>query len=73
MELWDVYNANREKNIGLSETHLQAEEVQAVKWATRKEIKGMIAEGVFIPYYPSLIDLIFDARRRYGAHGKSGD
>jgi len=47
---------------------LQKEEVQAVKWASRDEIKKMIEEGSFIGYYKSLIDLLFDSLNQYGAH-----
>ena len=55
-----------EKNIDISELKLQPEEVQAAKWASREEILKMIEDGVFIPYYPSLINLFFDSRRKYG-------
>ena len=57
-----------EKDVKLSETVLQAEEVQNVKWATREEIRQMITDHTFIPYYPSFIDLIFDSKARYGLH-----
>lgn len=57
-----------EKDVDLSETVLQPEEVQNVKWAERNEIKQMINDGVFIPYYPALIDLMFDSRKHYGMH-----
>ena len=59
-----------EKDTELCELVFQAEEVQNAKWATRNEIKQMISDGSFIPYYPSLIDIIFDSRRRYGVHTK---
>jgi len=55
-----------EKNIDISELKLQPEEVQAVRWASREEILEMINDGVFIPYYPSLINLFFDCRKKYG-------
>ena len=57
-----------EKEVNLNETVLQKEEVQNVRWATREEIRQMIADGVFIPYYSSLIDLLFDSRKHYGMH-----
>ena len=47
---------------------LQYEEVQSAKWATKQEILQMISNGTFIPYYPALIELLFDSRDRYGAH-----
>ena len=46
---------------------LQAEEVEAVKWATLEEILKMIDQGTFIPYHKSLINLLFDLRRGMGA------
>ena len=55
----------------ISELNLQYEEVESVKWATREEILSMIAAGTFVPYYPSLINMIFDMKNspvRYGAH-----
>lgn len=52
---------------------LQPEEVQAVRWASRQEIKDMIEAGTFIPYYPSLIDLIFDSHHRYGSHTRDDE
>ena len=39
---------------------LQPEEVSAARWAGREEIHRMIDDGVFIPYFHSLIDTIFD-------------
>ena len=48
--------------------HLQYEEVQAVRWATREEILRMIDDGEFIPYEKGLIDLLFFQRNHRGAH-----
>jgi len=47
---------------------LQESEVQRVKWATIEEIFAMLDTGEFIPYYKSLIQLLFDTRSKYGAH-----
>lgn len=58
------------KDIDLSELNLQYEEVQNAKWATREEILQMIEKEEFIPYYPSLINLFFDTRKKYGCHSK---
>ncbi len=55
----------------ISTLNLQYEEVESVKWATRQEILSMIADGTFVPYYPSLINMIFDMKNcpiQYGAH-----
>lgn len=60
----DYYLIQAEPN--LSELRLQAEEVQAVRWASRESIRQMIADGRFIPYRTSLIDLLFDMRSSYG-------
>ncbi|WP_156964294.1 hypothetical protein [Clostridium sulfidigenes] len=38
-----------------------------MKWASKEEIFSMIDSGEFIPYYQSLIQLFFDARKKYGA------
>lgn len=57
-----------EKELDLRELTLQYEEVQQVKWASFDEICKMLDEGVFIPYYKSLIQLLFDMRKQYGAH-----
>ena len=48
--------------------HLQYEEVQTVRWATREEIHRMIDDGEFIPYEKGLIDLLFFQRNHRGAH-----
>lgn len=50
------------QDIDLNSLTLQADEVQAVRWADRQEILDMIASGDFIPYQPSLIPLLFDLR-----------
>lgn len=45
---------------------LQYEEVAQVKWADLEEIRQMLAEGTFVPYHRSLIDLLFAMRERNG-------
>ncbi|KZE37810.1 NUDIX hydrolase [Bhargavaea cecembensis] len=60
----DVYLI--EKEIDLDQLTLQYEEVRDAKWATADEIEVMIEDDTFIPYYPSLIRLLFDIRRQYG-------
>ena len=62
----DFYLIEREVNI--NELSLQYEEVQKVKWASKEEILLMIESGEFIPYYQSLIQLLFDIRKQYGGH-----
>lgn len=55
-----------EENVALNTLTLQYEEVQNVKWASQVEILAMIRNGEFIPYYESLIQLLFDCRKKYG-------
>jgi len=59
-----------EKNVDINELTLQPEEVQAVKWAGREEILAMIEKGDFIPYYPELVNLFFQIRKKYGCISK---
>ena len=56
------------EDIDLDKLTLQETEVKAVKWAGREEIKKMIEDGSFIPYFPSLIDFMFEAKNGRGAH-----
>ena len=56
-----------EENVQLHKLTLQYEEVQNVKWASKEEILTMIKKGEFIPYYESLIQLLFDSRKKCGA------
>ena len=56
------------EDIVLNDLKLQSEEVADARWASRDEIKAMLSDGTFIPYYASLIDCLFDMRDRYGAH-----
>ncbi len=55
-----------EKNIKISDLRFQYEEVQNAKWASREEILEMIEKKEFIPYFPSLINLLFEIRGQYG-------
>lgn len=57
-----------EKEVKIDELKLQYEEVQRVKWASMEEIYQKSDEGTFIPYYKSLIQLLFDMRKKYGCH-----
>jgi isopentenyldiphosphate isomerase len=51
-----------EKDLDISRLTLQYEEVQSLKWAVKEDILKMVEDGTFIPYYPSMIDLLFDMR-----------
>ena len=57
-----------EEDVSPEQLRLQYEEVQAAKWASRQEILKMIENRKFIPYYPSLVDFIFDNRQLMGCH-----
>ncbi|MBQ7345187.1 MAG: NUDIX domain-containing protein [Oscillospiraceae bacterium] len=56
------------RDLDLSELHLQYEEVQAAKWASKEEILSMIDDGRFIPYHKALIELLFFLRDHQGTH-----
>lgn len=62
----DIYLV--EKEVSPDELSFQYEEVQDAKWATLEEILEMIEDGTFIPYYPSLIQFLFESRGKYGSH-----
>lgn len=64
----DVYII--EKDVDLNTLKLQYEEVEAVAWATKEEIMGMINEGSFIPYHKGFIELLFNMRERMGEISK---
>lgn len=50
---------------------LQAEEVEAVRWSSLKEILMMIDKGLFIPYEKSFIELLFRLRLHRDIHSRS--
>ncbi|WP_338067592.1 NUDIX domain-containing protein [Oceanobacillus picturae] len=56
-----------EYDVDLNELTLQAEEVQAVKWASKEEILKLIELKKFIPYYESIIAFLFEGRHHYGS------
>ncbi len=60
----DIYLT--EQDVELSSLRLRKEEVQAARWASQEEILAMIESGEFIPFYPSLIELLFDQRKHFG-------
>lgn len=59
-----------EADVDISTLQLQAEEVKQVRWATKEDIKGLISSGSFLPYYHSIIDMLFDMRKSYGSHAR---
>lgn len=67
----DIYLV--ERKIDICTLKLQYEEVKEVKWASLDEIKSMIDDGRFIPYYKSLIELMFSMRNTMGTHTRNDD
>lgn len=61
----DIYLLQQDVN--LEQLHLQAEEVQAVQWASLAKIEQMINEGLFIPYHQGLLPLFFAMQQQRGA------
>lgn len=56
------------QTVDLNAMQLQYEEVQQVRWASKKEILQMIEDGSFIPYEKSLIELLFYRKDHRSAH-----
>lgn len=61
----DIYLVETE--VDLDRLTLQESEVQAVQWADEATILERIQEGTFIPYYESMISLLFSMRKQWGA------
>ena len=57
-----------EKDINLEDLSLQPEEVQAVKWASKKQILKLISSNKFMPYYKGFIHALFDMKEFRGVH-----
>ncbi len=55
-----------EQEVDLKELHLQKEEVQAVRWASKEEVLKMQEEGTMVPYW--FLDRLFEVRG-CDAHG----
>lgn len=53
-------------DINLEDIKFQDNEVQAVKWASKKEILKMIKNKQFLLYYPSFIELLFEMKDNRG-------
>ncbi len=51
-----------EKDVEIDALKLQYEEVEKVKWASKEEILRMKEDGLFIPYKPEMIHLVFSFR-----------
>lgn len=53
-------------DVPLSALTVQAEEVQAVRWATREEVLQLLHDGAFAPYWESFLNLLFDLNSHLG-------
>lgn len=51
-------------DLELDGLRLQSDEVSAVRWADRDELLAMIDRGEFIPFFKSMIELLFDTRNK---------
>jgi len=60
----DFYTA-KITNQDLSALKLQESEVAEVKWASLEEVRKMLREGTFVPYFPGLIELLWQVRDNY--------
>ncbi|MFD2867291.1 NUDIX domain-containing protein [Kurthia populi] len=56
-----------EREVDIEQLVLQPDEVQAVKWASHQEIKEMMAEKQFVPYYTGILDYLFAGRHAFGS------
>lgn len=56
-----------EKDVKIKDVKFVDGEVQAVKWASKEEILGLIEQKKFIQYFPSIINLIFDTYKTRNA------
>ena len=52
-------------HLSLSSLKLQESEVAEVRWASHEEVHGMLQAGTFVPYFPGLIDLLWQVRDNY--------
>lgn len=58
------------RDVNLQELSLQKEEVSEVCWATLETVLKMVERGEFIPYPPSFLRFLFEARGRFHFAGK---
>ena len=59
----DFYTVIRDVN--LDQLVLQKEEVAEVKWASLQEVRQMETDGMFVPYFSGLIELLWQIRDNY--------
>ena len=49
----------------LSSLELQESEVAEVRWASLNEVRQMLTDGTFVPYFPRLIELLWQVKDNY--------
>lgn len=59
----DFYTVIRD--LDLHRLILQPSEVSGIRWATLEEVRQMLQDREFVPYFPGLIDLIWQIRDNY--------
>ncbi len=52
-------------DVDLNALTLQQSEVEEVRWASPEEVRRMEREHTFVPYFPGLIELIWQVRDNY--------
>lgn len=53
-------------NLDIEKLHMQEEEVQDLKWASKEEILDMVKNEEFIDYY--FLDVLFEMRKQRGSY-----
>lgn len=58
------------RDVDLRTLHLQAEEVSAVRWATRQQVLDLIRRDAFVPYSENFLGYLFDMARNMDFQNK---
>ena len=53
------------RDVDLNTLTLQESEVAQVRWATLREVREMEREHTFVPYFPGVIEMIWQVRDNY--------
>jgi isopentenyldiphosphate isomerase len=52
-------------DLDLATLKLQTGEVDQARWATLNEVRQMLKDGSFVPYFPGLIELLWEVKDNY--------
>ena len=52
-------------SLDLSSLKLQNGEVAEVRWASLEDVRQMLKDGTFVPYFPGLIELLWEVKDNY--------